>query len=252
MLRAYFHHRMRRHAKSLLRFLFPSGYDGEFFLCGGAFKPLLRSGKPVNDLDLWVRNKKERQKLCAALIERGATLLHDFHPYCIKFRLDGRLIEITYHNVKDGTMADVVSTFDLGVSSLGVRYEKGKIVETFVSEECWHTIQHKEVTVLESYMCLLILQKTPSLLRTLHRMGQQAAELGYTVHAEGEHRLWDMYWNDYTEEERRAAMDVYFDTMVAYKGQHCERLIHRATMGAALPVKQTVTGRSIRLRPKAA
>lgn len=254
MLRAIFHYKLRRHARQLCRLIFPKGYDGEFFLCGGAFKPLLRKGLPVNDLDLWVRNRKEREKLCVALLERGAVLLHDFHPFCMKFRLDGQLIEITYHNVKDGGINDILNTFDLAVCGMGAHYKGGKVDSVFVSEDCWTSIQQRQLFVLEAYMCLLALEKTPSLLRTLHRMGQAAAELGYDVHLENEHRLWDLYWELYSEEERRAARDLYFDTMVSYKGQKNEHLMRRATVGY-VPVDLTpeeIPPSIARLKTKAA
>lgn len=233
MIRAFFLHRVRGHAHRVFRFLFPRGYDGEVFLCGGAFKPLLKKGAPVLDLDLWVRNRKEREKLCRALLERGATLLHDFHPYCLKFRLEGQIIEITYHNVKEGTLTDVLNTFDLSLSAIGARFERGRVAEACVTDECWRALRSREISVLDSYFCFIGLMKAPSLLRTLHRMGQKAAELDYSVNIDHEHRLWETYWQDYTEEQRRVAMDLYFDTMVAYKGQHDPRLVHRATIGYA-------------------
>lgn len=250
MFRALFLHRVRRHARRVFQFLFPEGFDGEVFLCGGAFKPLIKKGHPMHDLDLWVRNRKEREKLCKMLLRRGAVLLHDFHPYCLKFRLDGQLIEITYHNVKDGRLEDVLNTFDLALSAIGTRFEKGQIVEALVTDECWHALSHREVRVLDAYFCFLALTKAPSLLRTLHRMGQKAAELGFAVNLDQEHRLWETYWQDYSEEERRVAMDLYFDTMVAYKGQHDPRLVHRATIGYA-PVVRSQTDRvPLRLSPQ--
>ena len=242
MFRFLFKNRIRRHAQRVFDSLFPKGYEGEVFLCGGAFKPLLKKGLPINDLDLWVRNRKERQKLCAALSTGGAHLIHDFHPFCMKFRHDGQLVEITYHNVKDGALSDVVNTFDLSVCGVGARYANGKVVETFVSDECWRAIRSRQVTVMDSYLCYLLLQNPPSLLRSLHRMGQQAAELGYRVNEEQEHHLWDLYWRQYTEDERRAAMDLYFDTVVSYKGQSNERLVRRASIGSPKPSRRSETG----------
>ncbi len=239
MLRHLFLHRVRGRAHQLFSFLFPKGFDGEFFICGGAFKPLLRKGLAMHDLDLWVRDRKDRARLCQALLERGAVLLQDFHPYCLKFRLEGQIIEITYHNVKEGKLSDVLHTFDIGLCAMGARFEHGRLVEAHVTDECWQSIRRKEVTLMESFFCFIGLQKPPSLLRTLHRMGQKAAELGYQVNLDHEHRLWEIYLHDYTEEERRVAMDLYFDTMVAYKGQHDERLVRRASAGyVPVPVAQ--------------
>lgn len=235
MLRHLFLHRVRSRAHQLFHFLFPNGYDGEFFICGGAFKPLLRKGLAMHDLDLWVRNRKDRAKLCQALLNRGAVLLQDFHPFCLKFRLEGQIIEITYHNVKDGVLRDILQTFDIGLCAMGAHFANGRLNEVHATDECWNSIRRKEITLMESYFCFIGLQKPPSLLRTLHRMGQKAAELGYQVNADHEHRLWEIYLQDYTEDERRVAMDLYFDTMVAYKGQHDERLIRRAS-GGFVPV----------------
>jgi hypothetical protein len=252
MFRSLFLYRLRGHSRRVFRFLFPNGYDGEVFLCGGAFKPVLKRGSAVHDLDLWVRNRKEREKLCKALLDRGAHLLHDFHPYCIKFRLEGQIIEITYHNVKDGGIGDVLNTFDLGICGIGARYASGNLAEVHVSDACWQSLETRQVSVLDSYFCLLHLQKTPSVLRTLHRMGQHAAELDFQVDEDCEHRLWDLYWHEFTEEERRASMDLYFDTMVTYKGQHDERLVSRAA-GVYVPViRSQVDNMPMRLKAKVA
>ena len=252
MFRPIYLHRIRGHAGKIFHSLFPQGYDGEIFLCGGAFKPLLKRGAPLHDLDLWVRNREEREKLCHALLKRGATLVHDFHPYCAQFRLDGQLIEITYHNVTDGTIADVLNTFDLTISGIGVRYDHGGIAEIHLSEECWHTIHTRQVTVQESHLGLLFLQKPASLLRTLHRLGQHAVELGYDVNEDCEHRLWSLYWDEYTEEERRAAMDLYFETMVAHQGRHDAHLVRRALVGYAPITKNRADMQPLILVPKAA
>ena len=254
MFRALFKRRVRAHAKRVFASLFPQGFDGEVFLCGGAFKPLLKPGLPVQDYDLWVRNRKGREKLCAALEKSGAHLIRDFHPFCIKFRHDGQLVEITYHNVNNGTLHDVVNTFDLSICGIGARYLNGEVVDVHVSDECWHAIRTRSVTVLDSYFIFLLLQKAPSLVRTLHRMGHQAAELGYRVDLDHEHRLWELYWSDFTEEERRAAVDLYFDTMVDYKGQHDERLMRRAMVGfaPAIPDLKTKDRKNVELVPRLA
>lgn len=234
--------RLQQHAKCVFQEIFPDGYEGEVFLCGGAFKPILKPGLPINDFDLWVRNRKEREKLVRALLQRGASLMRDFHPFCLKLRLNGRIIEITYHNVKEGAMTDVVNTFDIAACGLGARYVNGRVVEMYLAEECRESIRHKLVRVLPSYLCFLEATHAPSLIRTLHRMGQLAAELGYEVDAEHEHLLWEMFWKEYTEEERRAAVDLYFETMVHYKGHCDDRLVRRATVGYA---SQSATRQSV-------
>ena len=225
-----FKSKVRLHAQRVLSEIFEEPYDGEVFICGGAFKPLLKRGVAINDLDLWVRDRKARERLLKFLLSKGATVVRDFHPYCLKLRKDGRLIEITYHNVKDGSLQDVVNTFDLAICAIGARYMNGSISEVCISEECWHGVKNRTVQVLPSYLCALQALRTPSIIRTLHRMAQKATELGYEVDAEHEHLLWDIFWKDFTEEQRRAAMDLYFETMVSYKGHCDERVLRRAAV----------------------
>lgn len=240
MIPLFFTSRVRQHAESVFRELFHGAYEGEVFLCGGAFKPLLKRGLPINDFDLWVRNRKEREKLVRFLLQRGASLVRDFHPFCLKLRLEGRIIEITYHNINDGTLADVVNTFDIAICGLGARYANGAVVEAYVSEECRESIRRRSIQVLPAYLCFLDATHAPSLIRTLHRMGQQATELGYEVDAAHEHLLWEMFWKDFSEEERRTAVDLYFETMVNYKGHCDDRLVRRATVGyMSVPARQT-------------
>lgn len=233
MFFSIFKSRVRLHAQRVFGEVLGPDFAGEAFLCGGAFKPLLKRGLPINDFDFWVRDRKSREKLGAHLLARGATVARDFHPYCLKLRLDGRLIEITYHNVKDGGLTDVVNTFDLSICAMGARYANGRVEEVHVSDECWQAIKRRTVQVLPSYLVALQALRTPSIVRTLHRMGQKAAELDFDVDLAHEHLLWEIFWKDFSEEERRAAMDLYFETMVSYKGQTDERLLRRATVGYA-------------------
>jgi len=228
MLFSLFKSRIRRHAKRTFQEILGGDYDGEVFLCGGAFKPLLKRGLPINDYDLWVRSNEDREKLISFLLARGATVAKDFRPYCLKLRLDGRTIEIAYNDVGDGSLEDVLNTFDLALCGIGVRYHRQQVAEVFVSPETWDAIRHRAVRTLPSYMCFLSIQHAASLVRTLHRMGQQASELGYEVDTAHEHALWEIFWSDFSELERREAVDLYFETMVTYKGNYDERLTRRA------------------------
>ncbi len=228
LFRALFERRLRSHAGKLLEELFPQGYAGELFLCGGAFKPLLKEGLPINDLDLWVRNRREREKLSAALVDRGAQLINDFQPFCMKFQLEGRNLEITYDNVNDRTLPEVLDTFDLALSSMGVRYANGRVVQVCVSPECWQAVRHKRVAVLNSYVAALFNKRGPSLLNCLHRIGQQAAELKYHTNPADEKILWNIYWNDFTDDQRSVALKLFQETVIDYKGQCDEALMHRA------------------------
>jgi hypothetical protein len=236
MFLAFLKARIRRHAKHIFAELLGDDYDGEVFLCGGAFKPLLKRKLPINDYDLWVRDNTQRGKLIHFLLERGATIARDYAPYCLKLRLDGRIIEITYHNVGDGRLEDVINTFDLAVCGMGARYAGHRVEEVFVGSGCWEAIRQRSVRTVPGYMCFLSIQHAASLVRTLHRMGQQAAELGYEVDTAHEHALWEIFWRDFSESERREAVDLYFETMVTHSGRCDERLMRRAMVGFTPPM----------------
>lgn len=77
---------VRRQAAVLLKPIFDRPFADEVFLAGGAFKPLLKPGYPVRDLDLWVHDRKARERLCARLVEEGAELIQDFKPYCLNLK----------------------------------------------------------------------------------------------------------------------------------------------------------------------
>lgn len=228
MIRALLLLRQRQHAQRLCQSLFPEGYDGEFFLCGGAFKPVLRRGLQINDLDLWVRDRHAREHLCKALIQRGGVLLRDFHPYCIKFRLDAQIVEITYHNVHQSSLKGILGTFDLAINGMGAHYQNGHVHDVCLTDECWHSLSHRQIHVLEPYLERLKQHHDASLLRTLHRLGQAANELQLDVHSDSEHRLWHLFWNHYSEEERRLARDLYFRTMVTHQNDSHDHLIRRS------------------------
>jgi len=246
MFRTLFYHRVRAHAQHLLESVFPDGYQGEIFLCGGAFKPLLYKKGVVHDLDLWVRNPVERRHLSEALSAAGATLVEDFHPFCQKFRREGRWVKVACQDVESGALEDVLGSFDLSLCGVGARYVDGSVVETEIHEEFWQAFRHRRVRLLRSYLTQLEQEKTPTLLRSLHRMGLQAAELGYRVDDEDEHRLWELYWNLYTADERRTAMDLYFESMVVARGPKDDHLVRRASAGY-VPVLHLSTGADVPL-----
>lgn len=233
MFLSIFKTRVRLHALRVFEEVLGRSYDGEVFLCGGAFKPLLKRKLPINDLDLWVRDRKEREALTRHLLSRGAVLARDFHPYSLKLRMNGRLIEITYHNVRDGQLPDILNTFDLAICGIGARFDKGRVAEVHVAEECWQSVRSRTVRVLPSYFCAVQELRSPSVIRTLHRIGQQASELDYDVDVTHEHLLWDTFWNQFSESERRTAMELYFETMVSHKGGTDEKLVRRALVGYA-------------------
>lgn len=208
--------------------LFPDGYPGEVLLCGGAFKPILQRGLSIADLDLWVRDAEAREQLCSALVGLGAVLLEDFRPYCIKFELRGRVIEVAYGDAASGRLQDVTDQFDLALCAVGARYVHGHVTEVFASAECSQAIRDRKVMVQESCFHLLRTCKVSRLLSALHRMKQQAAQFGYEVDADHERLLWHLYWEVFTEAEREAAREFYLEAVCRYKGQRDEGLIRRA------------------------
>lgn len=227
--RDHFSGRVHTLAQSYFKKLFPKGYTGEIFLCGGAFKPLLKEGLLLSDLDLWVRDAKERQRLATALEARGAQLVYDFKPYCAKYDLNGLAIEIVYHNVKTYTLLDLLETSDLALCAMGARYQDGQIIETVVHDECWRAICDREVRVLKDNLAGLQETQNPSILRSIHRIKRQRAELGYGVNPNDEHKLWTMFFQDYSESQRQDAINLYLSTMVNYKGQRDEEILTQAT-----------------------
>jgi hypothetical protein len=235
-----FKRRMKGHAERLLKTLLPHGFEGELFLCGEAFKPLLKKELPVHDVALWVRTAEDRTRLCHALLRRGAVaVIDDAQPQALKFRFEGHVIEVISHDVGNGRLEDILHTFELAIYGLGVRCQHSAVVEMHVIQECWQSIWHRHITVTPAYFCLLMMLKPPCLIRTLHRLGQEAAELGFDVHSDEEHRLWEIYWHDYSEDERKTAMDLYFETTVSHKTQHHYHVVRRATTGPVRPVNRT-------------
>jgi len=220
--------KVKAHARKIFQSLFPKGYPGEIFLCGGAFKPLFDERLKINDLDLWVRNRKERERLVAALIDGGAELVHDFVPYCMKFMKDGQAIEITYHNVKDGGIPDIVGGFDLGLSAIGAAYRDGAIREVYISDALKKTLEEKTVLLQNSYIPRVREQHPVSLLATVDRMLKFADDIGYSVDPAAE-ECWEIFEHVYNDEEKQKSLEIYQEIMVDYKSRSNTVLLDRAT-----------------------
>ena len=189
---------------------------------------MLKENLAIADLDLFVRTQQDREKLCTALLAQGAVLVQDFPPNCIKFRLRGQVVEVTYHDVKSGGLDDLLSIFDLALCGIGSLYANGCVAEVHVRKGFWNAVRHRSVNVQASYLKLLMFQKDPRLLSSLQRMGQQAEELNYQVNPDDERLLWEIYWDKFTETERIAATDYYIKTIVQYKGRYDEEFLRRA------------------------
>ncbi|MEM0895942.1 MAG: hypothetical protein AAGJ79_03575 [Verrucomicrobiota bacterium] len=221
--------KVRKQADRIFRFLFPRSYPGEVFLCGGAFKPALHPKLRTNDIDLWVRDRKERNRLLRFLLERGATLDRDFHPFCIRLLLDGCAVEITYHNIKKGTIKELVHGFDIAGCAIGARYSCRRLREVYISPGAHETIATGEVLLEEGYLRTLVNERLPTVLRGIDRMQSFADETGLRVRERDMETLWKIYLHNYTVEEQRKCVDVYLETTVGFKQGCNKELLQRAT-----------------------
>ena len=220
--------KVKAHAKKLTQFLFPRGYAGEFFLCGGAFKPLIDPQLKINDLDLWVRNRKSREQLVSALLENGAELVQDFVPHCIKLQKDDVTVEITYHNVNDGSVTDIIEGFDLACSAIGVRYDSGRIHDATISKGLLRSLEKKITLLQEGFVDRVREDHSPSLLRSIDRMKLFASDAGFEIDTESNDQLWHLFETAYDEDEKQQSLDLYMETTVAYKSRCDAEILQRA------------------------
>ena len=219
---------LRRHAVACLKLLFPDGYEGEFFLCAGAFKPWLQEGIEVRDYDLYVRNRKDREQLHEALLARGAVLIQDFQPFCRLYRMEKHKVEVTYHNVKAGGLPEIFALFDLSIGTVGLQYRKGRLLEVEASEECWATRRDQEVRLCGLWRERLLQAKQPNPLGTIQRMPAQAERLGFGHSKADLAFLWECFESCYSKEQKEVAIDIYQRIAGEYKGEMDEALLARA------------------------
>jgi hypothetical protein len=211
---------VRRHAAKLLNFLsHGSVYGGEVFLCGGAFKSIINPKLQICDLDLWVRDRKAREHLTRDLLNRGAKLITDFHPYCMLFDLDGAAIEITYHNVKQRHISEIVQGFDLAGCAIAAHYTNGKITDAFISRGAANSIETQTTRLEGGYLQRLRSERLPTILRSIDRLGRFATDLHFDLHQPDIDALWDIYFKDYDADERQRCIDIYLETTSDYKGR---------------------------------
>jgi hypothetical protein len=217
------------HTKRVFRFLFKKPYLGEVFLCGGAYKPLLDPKLKINDLDLWVRNRKERIRLVGALVAEGARVVHDFAPYCIKLEKEGRAIEITYQNVKSNSVPFIVQSFDLGCCAIGARYYAGKVDEIYVSRQAQMSLARKKVYLNGAFLRWVRERHPLGLLSSLDRIHRFAQDIGFSVDTESEEALWELFETEYDEAEQQKCLDTYMEIVITYKSRHDTNILRRAS-----------------------
>ena len=224
---------VKSHAASLLDPIFDEPFGEEVFLAGGAYKPLLKPGHPVRDLDLWVRDRKVRERLCAHLLAGGAKLVHDFKPYCIKFSKGEAEIEVTYQNVKN-SIDDVLAGFDIAACSVAASYQGGRVINCAITTRAQRSFAERAVFLNEGYIRRLEAKRSPDVLQSIDRIKQFALALDMELPGELCERLWAVYENVYTREEREACVDTYMKTTVEYKGRGNLEVLQRAGVDVEL------------------
>lgn len=187
-----------------------------FFLAGGAFKSLL-TGRAPRDLDLWAPSPGDRAALKARLVERGAEPLPE-QPYTEGFRLAGRIIELPLHTAP-ATLEERLGRFDLALSAVGVEHTPGDQWRAVVHPLAHRSVAQGQVLLLEA------LRNWRHSLSSLERMRRNAAELGFTVPAAEEQRIWDIF--DAQTPELRAGMVERFQRVARHDQGVAEELASR-------------------------
>ncbi len=228
---------VRGHAATLLEEVLSQPFSGELFLAGGAFKPLLNPEQDVRDLDLWVRDRRSRERLLSHLVACGAEVVRDFHPYCIKLLHGEREIELTYQNVKGRPIGEVVEGFDIACCAIAATYRDGKITDSYISPRALRSAEERQVMLTKGYIDRLLEERPPDILQSIDRLSCFAEEVGFDLPEEVSERLWKVYEEDYDEDEQRACMDTYLSTTVEYKGRVDLSVLRRATRKAGVGLK---------------
>ncbi len=169
----------------LLRETLGTGFEGEVFLAGGAFRTLLTGAAP-RDLDLWVPDDATRAALIDWLTCRGAVLERDHPPFQSAFRCGRHRVDVPYA-VGTPRLVDRLALFDLGLSAVGVTWRRGRVVEAAIDPCAVRSIEERAVLVLRP------LRNVSYLLNTVERAHRYAIELGFELPSEEEQFLWATY-----------------------------------------------------------
>jgi hypothetical protein len=204
------------YSQELVDRVFPQVPQEEFFIAGGAFKPLLRENLEVRDIDLWVRDRKARERLREELLGLGATLIRDFEPYCIALEINGFPLEITYQNAYDEFPSRVLEHFDLTVSSIGISCKEGRVREAFITPEAEFSLRERKLFLCKAWLADM-LEKHGFILGSIQRLRSFSAQLGWPI-AEGEiEKLWDAY-ESFPLDARCENLKRFVEIDVKYKG----------------------------------
>ena len=215
-------------SKKVLRsFLKADVKSSRFFFCGGAFKTLINSNLPVNDVDIWVENQDERKKFVSALTKIGAIPIGNFHPYCLRFKLKEQFVEITYHNISQSDVKGIVNQFDLALCAVGVEYENGKFCSEYVGEDARRSIRDRTVYLMKNHPSWLLKHRGDTIIRTVDRLKKTAQVMGYKTRSIDYSQLWEIY-REYSYEQKMNAIQTYLDTMIPIKGCIDKDVLSRA------------------------
>jgi hypothetical protein len=192
-------------------------YDGEVFIAGGVFKPLLSSTARWNDIDLWVRDNAARAKFDCHLRSAGFVLKRDFKPFCRAYEKDDTSVEITYHNLKTAGAARIFRDFDLSPSRIGARIENGEVKEVEIATDFWESLERKVVRFSPRRMRKLREEHLSQILHNLHRLAAWAENLGWKADKSQEAELWDLFENRYPPSAKKEAIELAWQILGVYK-----------------------------------
>lgn len=158
------------------------GFGGRVFLAGGAFKTLL-TGRPPRDLDIWGATDRDRADLVERLEARGSRV--DRHPFGDVFQVADREIEVP-DKTEPPTLEERLARFDLALSAVGAEWDSGHL-RAVVHPLARESVDRRSVFLLKP------LVNWRHCLSTLARARRYAAELDFSLPAEEEAAVWEVF-----------------------------------------------------------
>ena len=228
-IRKFSRRRVKAHAKKLFQFLFPRGFGGEFFLCGGAFKPLFDAGLKLNGLDLWVRNSAARERLVGALINGGASIVDDVESHWIRLERDGVPVVVSYRDAPDAGLGGIVGEFDIAACAIGVAFRDGAIREVQIAAQANRMLRAKAVLFQDAYLDRLRSAHDPVLLCGIDRLTALAGDTGFEPDEGSLAEAWEIFESEYDADEKQRCLDTYMETVVGLRSRCDPRIVQRAS-----------------------
>jgi len=146
------------------------------------------------------------------------------------YQLDDRLVEITYQNVKERPISEIVRGFDIAGCAVAATYRDGEIVDAYFTASAAHSVMWKTACLEMTYLERLRADRLPTVLRTIDRLERFASDVGYPVSEADIAALWRLYREEYSPDERQQCIDVYLETTCGYKGIHNTALLALAAL----------------------